>query len=223
MVAEALKLFLPDRPLPMRIWRGPFRGARIVMNPRRSLRKMLGLYEHELNAWLELALGRAKRVIDVGANDGYFTFGNAAAFLRLEKTGEIFGFESQAQHVQALRDSIAVQARTQIRFQIINALVGRELREGVTTLDALQVNDRRNTLVKIDVEGRGTGRGCRRALVAGGVEPFRYRGARGKISRTVEADLRRARPKACADQPAFPTADRARGARQEQLVAGDPT
>ena len=79
MVAEALKLFLPDRPLPMRIWRGPFRGARIVMNPRRSLRKMLGLYEHELNAWLELALGRAKRVIDIGANDGYFTFGSAAA------------------------------------------------------------------------------------------------------------------------------------------------
>jgi hypothetical protein len=137
----------------MRIWRGPFRGARIVMNPRHSLRKMLGLYEHELNGWLELALGRVNRVIDVGANDGYFTFGSAAAFLRLAKRGEIFGFEPQAEHVQELRDSIAVQARTHIRFQIIHALVGRELREGVTTLDALQVNDRRNTLVKIDVEG----------------------------------------------------------------------
>ena len=114
---------------------------------------MLGLYEHELNGWLELALGRVNRVIDVGANDGYFTFGSAAAFRRLAKNGEIFGLEPQTQHVQELRDSIAVQARTQIRFQIIHALVGSELREGVITLDALQVNDRRNTLVKIDVEG----------------------------------------------------------------------
>ena len=40
----------------MRIWRGPFRGARIVMKPRDSLRKILGLYEHELNPWLEQAL-----------------------------------------------------------------------------------------------------------------------------------------------------------------------
>ena len=35
--------------------------------------------------------------VDVGANDGYFTFGSAAAFLRLAKTGEIFGFEPEAQ------------------------------------------------------------------------------------------------------------------------------
>jgi Methyltransferase FkbM domain len=123
------------------------------MNPRDSLRKILGLYEHELNPWLEQALCRVTRVLDVGANDGYFTFGSAAAFLRLAKTGEIFGFEPEARHVQKLRDSIAAQADADIRFQIIHALVGREVREGITTLDALHTNDRRNTLVKIDVEG----------------------------------------------------------------------
>jgi hypothetical protein len=61
-----------------RIWRGPFRSARIVMNPRNSLRKIFGLYEHELNDWLEQALRWVSRVVDVGANDGYFTFGSAA-------------------------------------------------------------------------------------------------------------------------------------------------
>jgi hypothetical protein len=123
------------------------------MNPRCSLRKVFGLYEHELNPWLEQALRQVQRVLDVGANDGYFTFGSAAAFRRLGKTGEIFGFEPQARHVQELRDSIAAQRKSDTRFEIIHALVGREVREGMTTLDALSANDQRNTLVKIDVEG----------------------------------------------------------------------
>ena len=42
-----LKSLLPDRAIPMRIWRGPFRGASVVMNPRHSLRKVIGVYEHE--------------------------------------------------------------------------------------------------------------------------------------------------------------------------------
>jgi hypothetical protein len=141
-----------------RIWRGPFRGARIVMNPRDSLRKIFGLYEHELNNWLEQALRRVSRVIDVGANDGYFTFGSAAAFRRLGKTGEIIACEAQDRHVAILRESVALQAQTGIRFEIVHALVGRELKPGIITLDSLQAaiddpNDKVSTLVKIDVEG----------------------------------------------------------------------
>jgi hypothetical protein len=153
MAIDILKALLPNRPMPLRIWRGPFRGARIVMNPRHSLRKVFGLYEHELNAWLEQALQRVNRVLDVGANDGYFTFGCAAAFRRLDKTGEIIAFEPQARHVQKLHSSIAAQAQPNIHFEIIHALVGRANGEGMTTLDALPANDRRNTLIKIDVEG----------------------------------------------------------------------
>jgi hypothetical protein len=141
-----------------RIWRGPFRGARIVMNPRDSLRKIFGLYEHELNNWLEEALRRVSRVVDVGANDGYFTFGSAAAFRRLGKTGEIIACEPQDRHVAMLRESVASQVQTGIRFEIVHALVGKELKPGMITLDSLQpaVDDPRDevsTLVKIDVEG----------------------------------------------------------------------
>ena len=141
-----------------RIWRGPFRGARIVMNPRDSLRKIFGLYEHELNNWLEQALRRVSRVIDVGANDGYFTFGAAAAFRRLGKTGEIIACEPQDRHIAILRESVASQEQTGIRFEIVHALVGRELKPGIITLDSLQAavddpNDKVSTLVKIDVEG----------------------------------------------------------------------
>jgi hypothetical protein len=153
MAFDVLKFILPNRLVPMRIWFGPFRGARVVMNPRQSLRKVFGLYEHELNPWLGRALRRVTRVLDVGANDGYFTFGCAAAFRRQGKGGEIIGFEPEEHLVKALRMSIAEQEPSDIRFEVIPALVGREAREGMTTLDALAVADRTNTLVKIDVEG----------------------------------------------------------------------
>ncbi len=38
-------------------------------------------------------------------------------------------------------------------WKIIQSLVGREIGDGVTTLDALPIADQKNTLVKIDVEG----------------------------------------------------------------------
>ena len=146
-----LKVVLPDAPVPTRIRRGPFRGATIVMNPRHSLRKVAGLYEHELNGWIERCLPRVSRVIDVGANDGYFTFGCAAAFKRLGIDAEIIGIEAQLQHVTQLRESIAQTATARIR--IIHALAGAATAGGSITLDSLEVADRRRTLIKIDVEG----------------------------------------------------------------------
>ena len=158
MAFDILKLFLADRPMLTRIWRGPFRGARVVMNPRNSLRKIFGLYEHELNDWLEQALRRVSRIVDVGANDGYFTFGSVAAFRRLGKPGEIIACEPQDSHVAMLRKSVASQAQTGIRFEIVHAFVGKELKPGMITLDSLQLpvddpKDNVSTLVKIDVEG----------------------------------------------------------------------
>jgi ribosomal protein L25 (general stress protein Ctc) len=158
MPFDAFKFFLPDHPVLTRVWRGPFRGARIVMNPRNSLRKILGLYEHELNDWIEQALHRVDRVLDVGANDGYFTFGCAAAFRRLRKQGEIIAFEPQAHHAAQLRESLAAQTDTSVQIEIVEAFAGRESRAGTITLDSVQFgsansNDKTNTLIKIDVDG----------------------------------------------------------------------
>jgi len=113
MSFSTIKFVLPNRPILTRVLRGPFRGARIVMNPRRSFRKMFGLFEHELNEWYAQALLRVTRMLDVGANDGYFTFGCCAAFRRLGTAREIIAFESQARHVVfALRLSKQSLARS---------------------------------------------------------------------------------------------------------------
>ena len=158
MAVPLIKAFLPNRAIPLWVWFGPFRGARIVMNPRHSLRKILGLYEPELNSWIETALRRVTRVIDVGANDGYFAFGCAAAFHRLGKRGSIVAVEPQKQHVHDLRASILRQAGKAVEIQIIEAMAGREAGPNQVTLDQLAGSFgleqlRQNTLIKIDVEG----------------------------------------------------------------------
>jgi hypothetical protein len=128
------------------------------MNPRHSLRKIFGLYEHELNSWIEIALHRITRVIDVGANDGYFCFGCAAAFNRLGKRGFIIALEPQEPHARDLQASALEQTGNAVEIQIIEAMAGRESGPGQVTLDDLTGSfgpeqPRQNTLIKIDVEG----------------------------------------------------------------------
>ena len=147
-----LKSALPDRPVPMRVWRGPFRGARIVANPRASVRKALGLYEHELNEWFEATLPTVTRILDVGANDGYFALGCAAAFARLGIAGDILCFEPSPAHVDRLRAAALAIGSGRVRIDVVQAFVGERAAPGVVTLDALP-GSRRNTLIKIDVEG----------------------------------------------------------------------
>ncbi len=153
-----LKALLPNRTLPLPILNGPFRGATIYLNPRYSLRKVFGIYEHELNGWLERVLPRVDTVIDVGANDGYFTFGCAAAFRRLGLSAEIIAFEPLPQHFKELKSSLYSQPKDKIQFSLHNCLVGSEVKSGMTTLNAIahQRNTPKtheNALIKIDVEG----------------------------------------------------------------------
>lgn len=156
-------LLLPLAPRPVRILRGPFRGAIIHMSLRDNVRKVLGFYEHEFNPWLEAVLPQVDTVVDVGANDGYFTFGCAAAFRRLGKRADIFAFEPQAIHCEKLENSRRQQplgAGPAVNITVTQALVGAEPAPGVATLDALadelppgQPVGARRALVKIDVEG----------------------------------------------------------------------
>lgn len=154
MFLSKLKNFLPDRPIPLRVIAGPFRSARPVMNPRHSLRKVTGLYERELNPWIEQALRRVDSVIDVGANDGYFCFGCAAAFRRLGKPGRVIAIEAQEQHIQKLKSSLTSESSENVPIELIHAFAGAEMKDGFVTLDSLDPSlPRTNTLLKIDVEG----------------------------------------------------------------------
>ena len=158
MTVPFVKALLPNHSIPLPILSGPFRGAKINLNPRCSLRKVFGMYEHELNKWIESVLPRVNTVLDVGANDGYFTFGCAAAFRRLGKSADIIAFEPLKQHIEELQSSFENQLQDEIKISLHNCLVGAEIKSGMTTLDAVahQIgtsHEQNRALIKIDVEG----------------------------------------------------------------------
>jgi hypothetical protein len=162
MLLSAVKLLIPNRPMPTHILFGPFRGARIRMNPRDNLRKIFGLYEHELNEWLTRVLPRVDIVLDVGANNGYFAFGCAAALRRLRRSANVVAFEPQPDHCALLQTSLQNQPNNCVKIAIEEKLVGKTIDSGVTTLDAVALHNfggqtlnepLRRALIKIDVEG----------------------------------------------------------------------
>jgi hypothetical protein len=153
-----LKRLLPDRELSLPVLSGPFRGAVLQLHPQHSLRKVLGVYEHEMNGWLESVLPRIDTVIDIGANDGYFTFGCAAAFRRLRMSGDIFAFEPETEAFKKLELSLSKQTSDQIRISLQKHFVGLETRDGMISLDDFAKQEGygkkpENALIKIDVEG----------------------------------------------------------------------
>ena len=158
MLLSPLKSLLPDRPFPLPIINGPFRGATIRLNPRCSLRKVFGIYEHELNSWLERVLPQVNIVLDVGANDGYFTFGCATALQRLQKSAQVVAFEPLDMHFSDLETTLQSFDQTSVMFHLHHAKVGADNRDDTVTLDAIATQHNLGTsgdraLIKIDVEG----------------------------------------------------------------------
>jgi hypothetical protein len=131
-----IKTALPNEPLLLPILTGPFRGARIKLNPRVSLRKIFGIYEHELNQWLEEVLPLVNVVLDVGANDGYFTFGSVTAFSRMNKNAKVIAFEPLSEHFQDLQSTMKLYPTEKVDIQLHQCLVGSVVEsDKATTLD----------------------------------------------------------------------------------------
>lgn len=72
-----LHKLLAQQPVSVDILGGPFRGAKVLLNPATSKRKIFGLYENVLNDWIRSAIVGKEFVLDVGANTGYDTYGFA--------------------------------------------------------------------------------------------------------------------------------------------------
>jgi hypothetical protein len=122
------------------------------MNPRTSLRKVFGIYEHELNWWLEKTLPRISTVLDVGANDGYFTFGCASAFLRNGRNATIVAFEPLPQHFRELQSTLEKWSHQSVKVLLRQCKVGNRLQPETISLNEIE-DAPGSALVKIDVEG----------------------------------------------------------------------
>jgi hypothetical protein len=114
---------------------------------------MFGLYEHELNGWLDAVLPQIDQILDVGANDGYFTFGCAAALQRLGKPVRILAFEPITSHVHQLMRARAESGFDDSSINIVQASVGRSVGTKTVILDQFAGNGKTRALIKVDVEG----------------------------------------------------------------------
>lgn len=148
---------LAKEPVPVTILAGPFRGARVVLNPLHSRRKIIGAYEHILNPWLNRVLPKIQVVWDVGANDGYFTYGCAQAMKRHHTSGHIVAFEPGLADQPALSLPAHWTQYSGVQFEFVPKFVGAFSDQSTITLNQAY-SDRPSlqgkvSLVKVDVEG----------------------------------------------------------------------
>lgn len=149
--------YLSKKPVPLTVLAGPFRGAQIILNPACSKRKVFGVYEHVLNPWLNRVMPQIEVVWDVGANDGYFTYGCAHAIKRHHKQGRIVAFEPGLVEQSALSVPATWPQYADIEFEFVPLFVGATSTQNTVTLDQAY-RDRsdlhaKTSLVKVDVEG----------------------------------------------------------------------
>lgn len=146
------------RPVPIRIMGGPFRGARLFLNPANSKRKIFGLYEHVLNGWITEHIRNKRWVLDVGANNGYDTYGFAHMMLRNgERNPTVLAFEPEADRLPELTIPKSWPDYRNCRIEIIAKYIGESSDERTTTLNEVFADFAKhlsgNGLVKIDIEG----------------------------------------------------------------------
>lgn len=152
-----LLAYLGSEPVPVRILGGPFRGARLILNPAHSKRKIVGAYEHVLNPWLTAVLPQVQVVWDIGAHDGYFTYGCAHVMGRHFRRSHVIALEPDRTHASQLEGPSTWHMYADVSFEFIAERAGRACEQSITTLSALY--DRRSDLqalghlFKVDVEG----------------------------------------------------------------------
>lgn len=129
------------------------------IDPTCSKRKLFGIYENILNTWLSHVIPITDVVWDVGANDGYFTYGCAEAIKRCHKKGHIIAFEPALVLNQQAELSIPATWKqyADISFEFIPLFVGAISNQSTITLDKAysersSINGK-TSLIKVDVEG----------------------------------------------------------------------
>ena len=145
-------------PQDMRIIRGPFKGARMFLNPANSKRKLFGLYEHVLNSWISEITPQKDFAFDVGSNTGYDLYG--IAHLMSQKNTrpvDIIGFEPGAITFPELTTPQTWPEYSNCKIEIIEKYVGANDSDSTITLDQCYAQHKllagKRGLIKIDIEG----------------------------------------------------------------------
>lgn len=144
------------QPISVKIYAGPFRGATMMLIPAHSKRKIFGIYEWVNNSWINKAIKQVTTVIDVGANDGYFTYGCAHVIRKHRGICNVFAIEPELAGLPQLTIPSSWPEYSNIKFTFISKYAGTSCDERYITVAQLRHNklsDKENALIKVDVEG----------------------------------------------------------------------
>jgi len=149
------KIFFKE-PTVVRILGGPFKGAKLFLNPANSRRKLFGLYERVLNCWITERIVGKDFVFDVGANTGYDTFGFAHLLMKQGgKQPKLVAFEPGT--FSELETPLSWQEYSKVEIELIKKYVGKTDDERTVTLDHAyesHIHDpTKSGLIKVDIEG----------------------------------------------------------------------
>ncbi|MBE9127548.1 FkbM family methyltransferase [Coleofasciculus sp. LEGE 07092] len=110
-----------------------------------------------MNPWLKQVIPNIQVVYDVGANDGYFTYGCAQALKRHHHEGHIIAFEPSLTQQSTLSRPADWSQYAGIEFEFIPLFVGAICNKSTITLDKVYNErpslHRKRSLIKVDVEG----------------------------------------------------------------------
>lgn len=147
MLKKKLKAVLLPRGRKLRRLRGGVsRGAYMAMDLHRQLQRYVGLDEREIAHVISNLIGKSRTLVDIGANDGYYTM----AFLN-SRADCVISCEPSDFCEQLIENAAANGHTASARFAVERRLIGNEA--GNVTLAELLSDCPRPILNKVDVDG----------------------------------------------------------------------
>jgi FkbM family methyltransferase len=110
-VKRRLRMLMPRRVRPHRIWSGPLRGRRLVTSWHDYPAAILGYTERSLMRWLEATVRPGETWIDVGAHYGYTALALSGL---VGASGRVFAFEPVLTTAGHLSDTRALNGLAQL-------------------------------------------------------------------------------------------------------------
>ena len=141
--------FVPGGARPRTVLFGPMSGLVFNIDLRHQTQFMLGLYETEVNHWLQRLSGGVCTFIDVGAAFGALTLYGLAK----TRASTVIAFEPDAASRSALNENTGLNDVDADGLILEDQLVGQVDTRNQCTLDAYIDNIQQPCFVKVDVDG----------------------------------------------------------------------
>jgi len=139
-------LFFPN-PLKQRILSGPAKGMYVKYDISSRFQHLCGIYEREIYAYLLKGMNRAKVLIDIGANDGYYIM----AFLKSGK--KVIACEPGDVAQEIISNAKLNGYAESDNFIIERRFVGSAAKPGFVSVENLIKNIKPPSFFLVDVDG----------------------------------------------------------------------